>query len=255
MTRLSIDVGNTKTAFGLFEDGRLIDQWRVGTRHWTVDELWILIRSLLELGNSGSPREAAYACVVPQVRHALDNMCSRYLFLEAVEVTVESSGLEIGYKYPFELGADRIANAVGALILGTAPAIIVDFGTATTFDVIDSEGRYAGGAILPGIGTAAGELFRKAEKLHPVDLVFPESVLGGTTADAIRSGVLFGAVGAADHIVELLSQILTESPSLWATGGWAPGVAPHCGSSFSVVPELTLIGIDEIGRRNQVERE
>jgi type III pantothenate kinase len=250
MKRLAIDVGNTKTAIGLFEDGDLEGQWRIGTRHWTADEFWLLLEALIRQGNGGMLTALAYACVVPQVKHTMENVCRRYLSVHPVEVKVETSGLETAYLYPHELGGDRIANAVGAMMLGPAPAIIADFGTATTFDVVDAAGSYQGGAILPGIGTSAGELFNRAEQLNPVDLVFPGSVLGQTTEDAIRSGVLFGAVGAADHLVDLLSRGLDREPALWATGGWAAGVAPRCRSKFSIVPELTLIGIDEIGRRN-----
>jgi type III pantothenate kinase len=250
MRRLAIDVGNTKTALGLFDDGNLLSQWRIGTHHWTVDEFWLLLSALLERDDRDLPGEVAFACVVPQVKHTLENTCRTYLSTEPVPVSVESSGLKTGYLYPHELGGDRIANAVGAMVLDTPPAIIADFGTATTFDVVDETGSYQGGAILPGIGTAAGELFKKAEQLNPVDLVFPDSALGRTTADAIRSGVLFGAVGASDYIVRLLSVGLSGEPRLWATGGWASGVAPRCMSKFTIVPELTLIGIDEIGRRN-----
>jgi len=249
VSRLAIDVGNTKTALGVFEDGNLEGQWRIGTRHWTVDEFWLLTSSLLRSDGVDMPDSLAYACVVPQVRHTIENVCTSRLGISPVEVTMESSGMETCYLYPHEVGGDRIANAAGALAMGPAPAIVADFGTATTFDVVDGAGRYLGGAILPGIGTAAGELFKRAERLNPVDLVFPDSPLGRTTADAIRSGVLYGAVGAADRLVEMLSEGLEGAPSLWATGGWAAGVASRCRSGFRIVPELTLVGVNEIGRR------
>ncbi len=249
--RLAIDVGNTKTALGAFRSGRLERSWRVGTRHWTPDELGALVHVLLQEAGLAKPRLVCYACVVPQVRHALEGMSSVYCGCSAVEVTPGSSGLRIDYPRPGELGPDRLANAVAAISRGRLPAIVADFGTATTFDVIDSSGSYLGGAIAPGVGTAAAELFRKAERLNPVDLVFPEDSLGRSTEEAVRSGVLLGAAGAADRLVELLSGHLEGSPALLATGGWAAGLAPHCRCGFEVAPDLTLEGIEMIGARNQ----
>ncbi|MCD4775619.1 MAG: type III pantothenate kinase [Candidatus Aegiribacteria sp.] len=247
MRRLVLDIGNTRTSVGVFDNGRLSVQWRITTRHWTADDLWVILRSLLKTDNCDIPEGLAYACVVPQVRHALLNLSRRYINVNPVEVTVETAGIIIDYKFPHELGADRLANAVGALKLGSFPAIVVDFGTATTFDVINSKGAYAGGAITPGVGTAAGELFKKAEKLNPVDLEFPVSPIGRSTAEAVCSGVLLGAVGAADYIIDELLKDIKGNPEIWATGGWAPGIAGKCRNRMKVCPELTLVGIDCIG--------
>ena len=253
MKRLVLDIGNTRTVMGLLDQGEILGQWRVGTAHWTADELWVLVRNLLELPERTAPDAVAFASVVPQVRHSVCGLCRRYLNLEPVEVTALTAGIEIGYLFPHELGADRLANAAGALRLGNAPAIVADFGTATTFDVIDEAGRYLGGAIAPGVGTSAAEMFKKAERLHPVDLEFPDTPLGRTTSEAIRSGVLHSSVGAADHMVRLLAECVHGDPTLWATGGWARGIGPRCSSEFRVCPELTLLGIDEIGRKNQTK--
>jgi len=250
MSRLVLDIGNTRTVMGLLREGELLAQWRVATSHWTADELWVLVRNLLELPERTPPDAVAFASVVPQVRHSVYGLCGRYLDLEPVEVSPSTAGIGIGYLFPHELGPDRLANAAGALLLDSAPAIVADFGTATTFDVIDAGGRYAGGAIAPGVGTSAADMFKKAERLNPVDLEFPDSPLGRTTAQAIRSGVLNGAVGAADHMVRLLAECVEGEPVLWATGGWARGIGPRCSVGFRVCPELTLLGIDEIGRRN-----
>jgi len=249
MRRLVLDVGNTRTSVGVFENGKLDVQWRITTMHWTADDLWVILRSLLKADACDLPGEVAYACVVPQVRHAILNLTRRYIQVEPVEVTVETAGIAIDYPYPHELGADRLANAAGALLLGSYPAIVVDFGTATTFDVIGSKGTYLGGAISPGVGTAAGELFKKAEKLNPVDLEFPDSPLGCSTAEAVCSGVLLGAVGAADHVIDELLKEIDGTPEIWATGGWAPGIAGACRNRMKVCPELTLVGIDCIGER------
>jgi type III pantothenate kinase len=253
MRRLVLDIGNTRTSVGIFDNGRLDIQWRITTSHWTADDLWVILRSLLKADNCDIPEGVAYACVVPQVRHALLNLSRRYINVNPVEVTVETSGIAIDYKFPHELGADRLANAAGVLKLGSSPAIVVDFGTATTFDVISSKGAYVGGAITPGVGTAAGELFKKAEKLNPVDLEFPVSALGGSTVEAVCSGVLLGAVGAADYIIDELVKVINGDPEIWATGGWAPGIAGKCRNRMKVCSELTLVGIDCIGEGHSDE--
>jgi type III pantothenate kinase len=252
--RLAIDIGNTKTALGLYEAGRMRRGWRIGTQHWTPDEFGAILYVLLSEAGLERPDSVCYACVVPQVRHSVEGMCRASLGVAPLEVTPATAGIELRYPDPSELGSDRIANSVAAIARGRLPAIVADFGTATTFDVIDSSGAYLGGAIAPGVGTAAAELFRKAEKLSPVDLDFPKSPLGHSTSEAIRSGVLLGAAGAADRLVELLSSFAGENPALLATGGWASGLAPHCRSRFEVVPDLTLSGIDEVGRRNEGRR-
>ncbi|MCK5065753.1 MAG: type III pantothenate kinase [Candidatus Fermentibacteraceae bacterium] len=249
MKRLVLDIGNTRTSVGVFIDGSLDVQWRITTTHWTADDLWVILRSLLKANDSGLPERVVFACVVPQVRHSVRILSKRYLGVESIEVNQESSGIAIDCKFPHEIGADRLANAVGALALGSPPAIIVDFGTATTFDVINEAGTYLGGAISPGVGTAAGELFKKAEKINPVDLEFPESPLGQSTSEAVCSGVLLGAVGATDYIVDKLKSTVKGTPELWATGGWAPGIAGKCRNNFKIYPELTLVGIDRIGER------
>lgn len=250
MRRLAIDVGNTKTALALFEGKKLLGQWRIRTQRWTADELRVLCEALFKSEGLSKPDDVAFACVVPQVRHTIINMCEKWLKLVPVNVSCETAGIELGYLYPHEIGPDRLANAVGAILSGKLPAIVADFGTATTFDVIDAEGRYLGGAISPGVGTSAGELFKKAERLNPIDLTFPEQAIGRTTADAIRSGVLFSAVGAADHIIDLISSELGDVPEIWATGGWGKALGDRCRHDFKVCLELTLIGINEIGRKS-----
>jgi len=253
--RLAVDIGNTKTSLGLFADRVLRRSWRIGTRHWTPDELGAILHLLLSEACMQRPSEVSYACVVPQTRHAVEGMSRGLLGVVPVEVSAATAGIRIDYPDPSELGADRLANAVAATVSGRLPAIVADFGTATTFDVIDASGAYIGGAIAPGVGTAAAELFRKADRLNPVDLEPPTSPLGRTTADAVRSGVLFGAAGAADRLVELLSGQLVGMPRLLATGGWAAGIAPLCRSRFETIPDLTLSGIDEVGRRNEGSRQ
>ncbi len=253
MKRLAIDVGNTKTALAIFEGKTLLGQWRIRTQRWTADELRVLFEALLRSEGFESPDDVAFACVVPQVRHTIVNMCEKWLGFFPVNVSFESAGIEVGYKYPHEIGPDRLANVVAAVMCGTLPAIVADFGTATTYDVIDSQGRYLGGAISPGVGTSAGELFKKAERLNPIDLSFPENVIGKTTADAIRSGVLFGAVGAADSIIDLITDELGAAPKLWATGGWGKALGLKSRHIFTISPEFTLLGINEIGRKNRKE--
>ncbi len=253
MDRLAFDVGNTKTALAVFRNGKLMKQWRIRTQHWTADELWITVKALLDADGFDTPGDAAFASVVPQVRHTLVKMSQRRLGVTPVIVGPDTAGIELEYLFPHEVGPDRLANAVAAIMSGGLPAIVADFGTATTFDVIDSAGRYCGGAICPGVGTAAGELFKKAERLNPIDLKFPDKVIGRTTADAVRAGVLYGAAGGADRMIDMITGELGTEPVLWATGGWAPSLTVRCLHEFTVSPELTLRGIDEIGRKNREE--
>lgn len=250
MKRLVLDLGNTKTAVGWYEDRALVRSWRLRTRHWTPDDLGSALHVLLSSSGLPGPSSVGFACVVPRLRHVVSAASAAWFSADTLEVTPSTAGLTIDYPAPDELGADRIANAVAAVSMGFAPAVIADFGTATTFDVIDSRGAYLGGAIAPGVGTAAAELFRKAEKLNPVDLDLPERALGRSTPEAVRSGVLLGAAGAADRMAELLSEGLGGRPALLATGGWAPGLAPLCRAGFRVIPSLTLDGIAEVCRRN-----
>ncbi|NLP04770.1 type III pantothenate kinase [Candidatus Fermentibacteria bacterium] len=250
MRRLVLDIGNTKTAVGWYDDRKLVRSWRLRTRHWTSDDLGSALHVLLSSFGLAGPASVGFACVVPRLRHVVYLASVEWLSAEPLEVTFSTAGLIIEYPTPEELGADRISNAVAAVSMGCKPAIVADFGTATTFDVIDSSGAYLGGAIAPGVGTAAAELFRKAEKLSPVDLDLPERALGRSTSEAVKSGVLLGAAGAADRMTELLSEGLGGRPALLATGGWAPGLAPLCRSGFRVIPSLTLDGIAEVCRRN-----
>ncbi|HOA05186.1 MAG TPA: type III pantothenate kinase [Candidatus Fermentibacter daniensis] len=249
MTSLALDVGNTKTSVGLFDGGDLLMSWRVATRHWTADELGLLLVSMMQRTDAAAPGLVTFATVVPQVRHSIEIASREYLKADVIEVCISTSGIPTAYPRPEELGPDRIANAVAAVLLGNLPAIVADFGTATTFDVIDAGGAYLGGAIAPGIGTAASELFRKAELLNPVDLDLPGSALGRTTAEAIRSGVLLGSAGAADRLVELLTPYAGEGAVFISTGGWAEGISGVCRTPFVVIPALTLMGVNEVGRR------
>jgi type III pantothenate kinase len=249
MTCLCLDIGNTKTAIGLFDGGDLLESWRISTRHWTSDELGLIISSMLSRVDSEPPELLSYASVVPQVRHAVEKASEDYLGARVIEVCATTAGIAVKYPRPEELGPDRIANAVATVLLGNLPAIVVDFGTATTFDVIDADGAYLGGAIAPGIGTASSELFRKAEMLNPVELELPGSALGRTTAEAVRSGVLLGSAGAADRLVELLTGSIGDGAVFIATGGWAEGIAGVCRTPFVVIPALTLMGVNEVGRR------
>lgn len=249
--RLALDIGNTRTSIGLFRGGEILAQWRITTIHWTADDLWVILRTLLTDAGYSLPESLAYASVVPQVRHSVNELSLRYLGVVPVEVTHETAGVKLKYEYPGEIGADRLANVAGAILLDSLPAIIADFGTATTFDVIDRDGCYLGGVITPGVGTSASDLFKKAEKLSPVDLEFPDSVLGKSTRDAVCSGVLLGAVGGADYIVGKLIEELDMKPVLWATGGWAQAIAEKCRNVFRIYPELTITGIDLIGERQK----
>ena len=160
-----------------------------------------------------------------------------------IRVVDAKTGLPIAYENPREVGADRIVNAVAAIELVGAPVIAVDFGTATTFDCVSAEGAYLGGAISPGVGTSAEELFRRAARVPRVDLRRPERALGRTTEESLRSGVLWGAAGQVDALVRRLSREMKGKPRVVATGGWARVVAPECETVEAVDEALTLKGM------------
>lgn len=246
---LALDIGNTETTVGLFDGERLERLWRfTSTPHRTPDE-WAaaLGTSLQGAGHMGSDvRAAIVASVAPHITHAV---------LEAVTLTtnVLASVVDGGSRLPITLavdepltvGADRIVNTLAATRLFHADTIVVDFGTATTFDCITADGRFIGGVIMPGIRTAADDLIRKTAKLPATELTPPARVIGRRTEDCIRSGVLWGAADAVDGIV---TRIRAEwpgggSPRAIATGGLAGLVAPLCRTIESVHPDLTLVGL------------
>jgi len=256
---LVIDVGNTQTVVGLYDSGErsheLVDHWRLATRaDHTGDELSLLLRQLLESRGLDFVSDVAGVAVssgVPSITYELRRLCERYLKIEPVVLGAGvRTGMPVLYDNPKEVGADRIANAVGAFDLYGGPTIVVDFGTATTFDVISAKGEYLGGAIFPGIEISMDALFGRAAALRRVELVAPRSVIGKTTVESIQSGAVYGYSAMVDGMCRRIESELGES-TIVATGGLASLIAPVTESIEFDEPWLTLHGLRLIWEKNQ----
>jgi len=255
---LAIDVGNTQTVIGLYGDGgrshELTDHWRVATKaERTSDEHALLIQEFLSFSGyewRTTITGVAISSGVPMVTYELRRMCDRYLDIEPVVLgTGIKTGMPVLYDNPKEVGADRIANAVGAFDLYGGPTIVVDFGTATTFDIISEKGEYLGGAIVPGIEISLDALFGRAAALRRVELVEPRSVIGKTTVESVQSGVIYGYSALVDGMCDRIEEQIGDSTVL-ATGGLADLIAPVAESIEHTEPWLTLHGLRLIWEKN-----
>jgi type III pantothenate kinase len=253
---LVIDVGNTNIVLGIFEKDTLIQNWRVRTEHNTTeDEFNILVTSLFADGNiaRGDIDQTIISSVVPSMINILNAFCTRYLGHRPQWVDARSAGImPILYNNPMEVGADRIVNAVAAYEKYKTGLIVIDFGTATTFDAISSRGEYLGGAISPGIHIAAEALFRKASKLPRVEIFEPpEVVIGKDTAGSIKSGMIFGYAGLVDGMVDRMAREMGGPIKVVATGGLAPLMQNVSRTIETVEPLLTLEGLRLIHEKSQ----
>lgn len=242
-----VDVGNSETVVGRFRGEALVAHWRLVSRPHTSDEVSLLLESML--GRAGRRRGlAAVLCsVVPAATsgfaQALEGLTGQPP-LVVDRHTVR--GMPIRYLDPADVGPDRLANAVAARAQYGKPAVVVDLGTATTFDVVGPRGDYLGGAIAPGVITSSEELFRRAARLARVELVLPERAIGRTPRESLQSGILLGAAGMVDALVRRIAAELGRPPRVIATGGLATVVAPAC-ETVQVVDEwLTLHGLRRI---------
>lgn len=253
---LAFDVGNTNLTLGLYDGERRVHGWRLETVHTrTDDEYGLLVRQLLN-GDGWAPKDVhavIVASVVPVLTGTIEGMSRRLFGLDPMVVGPGlKTGMPIKYNPPKDVGADRIVNAVAAYARYKTACIVVDFGTATTFDSITSQGEYAGGAIAPGISISMQALFSHAAKLPKVDIARPPAVVGKSTVESIQAGVYFGYVGLVDGLVQRMRVEMQDDPvRVVATGGLAPIIERDSTTIEAVDEGLTLEGLRLIYELNQ----
>ncbi len=251
---LAVDVGNTNTVLGLFEDGREepVVSARVGTRRdATADEISLVVEHLVRHvpGGPGVISRTCLASVVPRLTRTFGTYVNEELDHEASIVSAELDlGIELAVDAPHEVGPDRIVNALAAREAHGSPAVVVDLGTATNFDCVDAQGRYVGGIIVPGVETSAEDLFQRAARLTKVDFTFPDTVIGRNTRDCLRSGILNGATRMIDSLLDEIWNELGATGTAIATGGLAELIGSRCDSIDRIEPGLTLRGLVLVDR-------
>ncbi len=252
---LAIDIGNTNIALGIFEGETLRATWNVATDiDKTADEYAVLLLNLLPMEgrNLSDIDHVSIACVVPPLLTIFEELSQRYFKISPLVVGPGvKTGVRICTDNPREVGADRVANAAAAHHLYSGPMILIDFGTATTLDVLSKEGDYLGGAIAPGILIAAEALFERASKLPRVELVPPEHAIGKNTVTTMQSGIIFGYVGLIESLVNRMNHELEQEAYVVATGGLAEIIARQTKVVNTVNMHLTLIGLRLIHELNR----
>lgn len=251
---LVIDVGNTDTVLGVYDGDELVHDWRIRTNAGhTVDEYGILIYNLYKASriSSRAVRDIIISCVVPPMLNIFDDFCLKYFNVKPIIVGPGiKTGMPIFYDNPKEVGADRIVNAVAAFAKYKRELIVVDFGTATTFDYISPRGEYMGGCIAPGIMISTEALFDRAAKLPRVELSKPKNIIAKDTVSSMQAGIMYGYAGLVDGIVERIRREAGSNPLVVATGGLAKVIAPETKTIEVVEDMLTLEGLRIIYNMN-----
>ncbi|MBC8584630.1 type III pantothenate kinase [Youxingia wuxianensis] len=245
---LAIDIGNTNMEFGVFDKEKLIGSFRLGTnREITSDEVGLFTSQFFSINNIDRRQidDIIIASVVPQVMYSINNAMKKYFYKKKPLVIGDNLFLKIknSYDHPAEVGTDRLVAAIGAYHKYGGPLIVVDFGTATTFDAIDQEGAYLGGAIFPGVKISMEALFQKAAKLPRVELLKPENIIGKNTIKSLQAGAVYGYVGAVGNIVNEMKQELGGSATIIATGGLAKLIGSQADLFSHIDRSLTLDGL------------
>jgi type III pantothenate kinase len=257
MTLLCLDVSNSHTTIGVFDDDELVAHWQVASdERRTGDEWQLLISGLVAAADLDDVHAVAVCCTVPVVQVELRGMLARYY--DGLPVAIVGPGVRTGVPIhtdnPREVGADRIANALAAVELYGGPAIVVDLnGTATIFDVVDERNRYVGGAIAPGVELSLDALSRRGAQLRSVELALPRGVIGKNTVEAVQSGAIFGFAGLVDGIVARMIEALDADPdhvTVVATGTYPDAVVDQCETITTRDPWLTLTGLRLVHEKN-----
>lgn len=251
---LTMDIGNTNIKLGLFSGSELVNYWRLATqRSYTSDELGVIIMNLFESRKCDKKCVSGIimSSVVPTVNFTVQHMCRDYFGMDPMLVNADIAGIDIHYNNPHELGSDRICNAVGAFHCYGGPAIVIDFGTATNFGVIDEHGAFLGGAICPGLKLASEALVSGTAKLPHFELIRPAQAIGRNTIENLQSGLIYGYVGQVNYLIDKIrAEIGCPTARVIATGGFARLIADESKRIDQIDGLLTLKGLRIIYENN-----